>query len=236
MARVAEQEAALEIGERGERDARPLALLRGDLGGRRGFGGERGGQHVGRLQPGEQLLRARGEGGADVGVEVSPGAARDGMARCLRATVVVRHHGLLGDVHDPRRERQLVAGPPGGKAKAVVTLVDLIERRDRPRRQTQPGAERGADLATPLAEFAPLSRNLLGEARAQPLGALSPRPAGEPSPLGGHFVRIGQLQGLQLALDRDVIVEQVRERGGVSRASERAQQGGEVHGAALGRL
>jgi hypothetical protein len=145
-----------------------------------------------------------------------------------RLTVVVGHHDLLGDVHYAGGDRQLVAGAARRESQAVEALIDLVQRGDRSRRQSQPGGERGADLAAPRGQRLSLGGQEVGEAGRQLAGSLPSGPRGEAFVLARRPSWVLGMQRLQRSLDGHVVVEHLGERRGVRRAAERAQQGREV--------
>jgi hypothetical protein len=59
----------------------------------------------------------------------------------------------------------------------VIALIDLVKRRDRTVRQSEPRAERSADLAAAAGPLDAVSRNLDREAVDELLGARGPSPA-----------------------------------------------------------
>ncbi len=74
---VAQQEPALEVDDDRERPAQPVQLVRADGRGGPGFGGDDGGQQVGRVQRREHGVGVGREVGGELRVEVPARAARD---------------------------------------------------------------------------------------------------------------------------------------------------------------
>ena len=146
----------------------------------------------------------------------------------LRAAVVMGHDSLLGDVHDPRGDCQIFTRTADREALAVVALVHLVKRGDRLSRQLQPRPERSADLAASPAQGRSLRGNLLGEAGGQLSRSLRSGPRRQARRLRGERLGILQVERLELALHRHVVIEHLRKRRRVGRAAERAQQRCEV--------
>ncbi len=207
--------------------------LGADADSRRRLGLEHGGEHVGLVERAKDPLDVLGERRADVRIEMAARPPGDLARGRRRAALVVCDDGLLGNVHDPCGERQLVAAVTRGEALAVVALIDLVERRDRTVGQSEPGAERGANLAAAAGQLDAVSRDLGREAVDELPGARGPSPPTEARSLRGEHVRVGDVEHLELALKCDVVIEHLGEHRRVRGAPERTQERSEVRGGAV---
>lgn len=113
---------------------------------------------------------------------------------------------------DPCGDRQPIAGQPAGVAASIEALVDLVERSDRAFGELELVPERCAHFAAAAGQRPPLRRNRL----RQPGGELARTgltgPARNARRLGGGLLGVAEVHRLQLALERDVVVERLGER------------------------
>src|SRR6266508_1850156 len=86
--------------------------------------------HVRGAEGGKDVVAMLGEGGAHVRVEVATRATLDLAARGLGATGELCEHHLLGNVHDPCDQVDLVAHEAVWQTAPIRALVDVVQRRD----------------------------------------------------------------------------------------------------------
>jgi hypothetical protein len=77
------------------------------------------------------------------------------------------------------RDRHLLALAALGEAVAVIALVDLVQRIDRPLGQLQPRPERRAHLAAAASQAGATGRQLSGKAIHELAGPFGTCPGGE---------------------------------------------------------
>ena len=131
-------------------------------------------------------------------------AARAGRDRgeAARATGRVSDHGLFGQVHDARDEREVLTAAQARKPVPVPALVNVIERGDRVARS--PSRSRATETPhKPQRSPAP-TVGAISAKRAR-RAAARPSPAHEPKLFRGR--RVGDVQPMHRALERQVVIE-----------------------------
>ena len=138
----------------------------------------------------------------------------------------VREHRLFGDVDDPRGRGERRSGPPGGDARPVPALVDLVERGEGAGLEAEPGSERPADLAAAPGRMRADGRGDLDEPAGQRGRDLGACPPTERRELAGEDRAVGGVEHLESGLESNVVDELLGVLAGVTRATDGPQQRG----------
>ena len=141
--------------------------------------------------------------------------------------------GDRGDVHEPDRQRQLLAARPAGDPLAVPAREDVQQRLLHLGAEPQPPRDRRRDLAVRrhrLGSVAPAGRH---QRRGHPRPPQRRTPGADPAQQEADHRQAGEIDPMGVGAQREVVAELVRQLVRVGRAADPRQHRHVVHGGPL---
>jgi hypothetical protein len=202
-----EQPAAFQVGDRGQRDAEPIQVVKRNPCRWARLGSDDGCEQIRLIQCAQQRLAGGTERGRQVGIELTAGPAAY-LGHCHRqAASSMRQYGLFGHMDDAGVYRQGVAGAAGWDAGTVPAVVDLVQCGDGDGLETQLRAERTADLAAGSRCLRANGRRRVEEPLRENRLTIETDPHSELGHLRPQDLRSGGVEHFQHGLERDIVDE-----------------------------